>query len=211
LLKARLPKFLTPRRKYQVDESYWLVKFGKPKLQAFFRVALPKFEAAMSVATPAGIQLVLEGRKGLILLLRGGGRSISGLGGGGRKVVIFFQWRRMPAPWELSFVGKMKSMEAQGIQFLFVLKTYLPSVMGDAPSETLLHWVGRKNRNQPKQFTNAVRKMFGKSAKPIITGLEKLADPEAILKSRIPEEAPYQSIVDAIKEADEEREIAQTV
>jgi hypothetical protein len=210
LLKARLPKFLTPRRKYQVDESYWLVKVGKPKVQAFFRVAMPKFQAFMSVATPAGIELVLEGRKGLIVLLRGGGRGISGFSGGGRKVVVFFQWGRMPASWELSFVGKMKSMEAQGIQFPLVLKTYLSSVMGDAPSETLLHWVGRKNRNQPKQFTNAVRKMFGKSAKPIITGLEKLANPEEILRSQIPEEAPYQSLVDAIKAADEEQDITQT-
>ncbi len=31
-MKVRRPRFLTPRRKYEVDETSWLVKWGRPKL-----------------------------------------------------------------------------------------------------------------------------------------------------------------------------------
>jgi hypothetical protein len=145
-----------------------------------------------------------SGQKGAIHLTNGGGRVLSGLAVPGRRVVLFVQWGRMPKEWEVSFVKKMKSMEAQGIRFPEVLRLYLPSIMGEAPSEVLLRWVGRQTRVQPKRFAKAVRKMFGKSSKSIITGLERLADPEKILADRKPVEAPYQSLVDAIKAADGE-------
>jgi hypothetical protein len=193
LLKVRIPKFLTPRRRYEVDESNWLVIWGRPKVIALWRVS-----------RPVALEGVKDGRKGLVFTLRGLLAGMHAVEAGGRKLVLFIQWGRMPKAWELSFVSKMKLMEAQGIPFPEVLKTYLPTVIGEAPSGVLLNWVGRSTRHQPKRFTNAVAEMFGKSSRSIITGLEKTADPEQMLDARRPVEPPYQSLVDAIRAADGE-------
>jgi hypothetical protein len=155
-MKVRKPRFLTPRRRYEVNESMQLVQFGRAKLSATLRF--------------------LE------------------------KVVLFIEWGRVPRQWEVSFVAKMKSMEAKGISFPDVLRTYLPTVYGDAPSEVLFNWVGRKARHQPKAFVQAVSKMFGPSAKSIVGKLENVADPEAMLEARRPAELPFQSLVDAINQ-----------
>jgi hypothetical protein len=188
-----LPGFLVPRRKYEVNKSHWLVKFGSPMIRLLF------------VAAGTVILLIVRGgEKGAFLLIHGGRRGLSSLAILGRKVVLFVEWRRMPKEWEVSFVNKMKSMEARGIQFPEVLKEYLPSIIGEGPSEVLLRWVGRQTRLQPKRFTNAVREMFGKSSKSIITGLERLSDPEKMIEDSRPVEPPYQSLVDAIKAADGE-------
>jgi hypothetical protein len=157
-MKARKPRFLTPRRKYQVDESMWLVKFGRPKVEMLMRQ--------------------------------------------GQKVVLFVQWRRMPKSWELSFVTKMKIIEAEGITFREVLKTHLPTLFGEAPTEVLLRWIGKRARTQPKRFVKTVADMFGNSAKAIITGLESLADPDEMLEAHKPEEPPFQSLIEAIQQAD---------
>ena len=192
-LKIRIPRFMTLRRRYEVNESMWLVKFGRPKV-----------DWLVQVGRPFAIHLVKEGQRAAFLAIGWGRAGISDVKARGRMILIFFQWRRRPKDWELSFVRKMKLMEALGIQFPDVLHTYLPSVMGEAPADVLLRWVGKKTRLQPKRFTNAAAKMFGTSSKPIITGLEKLADPEKMYHTLLPVEPPYQSLVDAIRAADDE-------
>ena len=194
MLRVKLPRFLVPRRKYEVNEDLWLVRTGRPMANLLLRVG-----------RRAGIVALQGGYETLGLAARGGRVAASNLAVQGRKVVLLAQWRRMPKAWELSFVGKMKSMEASGIQFSEVLKTYLPSVLGEAPSEVLLNWVGRQTRHQPKRFVSTVRKMFGRSSMSIIMSLEKAADLEAMLEARRPVEAPYQSLVDAIRAADREQ------
>ncbi len=194
-LKIHIPGFLTLRRRYEVNESLWLVKFGRPKVEWLVRDGRPFV-----------FRLAIEGQRAAHLAVKWGHAGVSGLGARGSMVVIFLQWRRMPRDWEISFVRKMKSMEALGIKFPEVLHTYLPSVMGDAPADVLLRWVGKKSRLQPKTFANATAKMFGTSSKPIITGLEKLADPEVMYQTHLPLEPAYQSLVDAIRAADEEKE-----
>jgi len=215
LLKIRLPSFLTPRRRYEVDRANWLVRFGPSMLGMPFVAIGTAILLVVREGVKGSVLLTNGGRrilptlgasrqKGAIHLTNGGGRVLSGLAVPGRRLVLFVQWGRMPKEWEVSFVKKMKSMEAQGIRFPEVLKLYLPSIIGEAPSEVLLRWVGRHTRVHPKRFANAVRKMFGKSSKSIIAGLERLADPEKMLADRMPVEAPYQSLVDAIKAADGE-------
>ena len=188
-----MPEFLMPRRKYEVNESMWLVKFGRPKIRLMIRVGIP-----------LGLCLASGGQRAGLLAIRWARIGASDLASQGRKVVLFVQWRRMPKDWEVSFVNKMKLMESKGIQFPEVLHTFLPSIMGEAPADVLLKWVGRRTRQQPKPFTNAVAKMFGKSARPIISGLENLADPDKMLQNHLPVEPPYQSLVEAIRAADGE-------
>lgn len=171
-----LPRFLVPRRKYEVDESMWLVKFGRPKATLVLKRAREFTPLARSV------QRVLVRQ--------------------GQKTVLFIQWRRMPKEWELSFVSRMKSMQSRGIAFPVILNTSLPSVIGDGPSEVLLRWVGSKARSQPKQFVKVVDKMFGPSGKRIITGLEHDLDPQEMLGAHGEPEEPFQSLIDAIQRVD---------
>jgi hypothetical protein len=119
-------------------------------------------------------------------------------------MILFVQWGRMPKVWEVTFVDKMKHAESKGIPFQEVLHSYLPSIMGEAPADVLLRWIGRRTRQQPKSFAKVVSKMFGKSAEPIITGLENLIDLDGMLRSRTPVDPPYKSLVEAIRAADGE-------
>jgi len=205
LLNWFLARFLTPRRKYEVNESMWLVQHGRPIMKALMREGLPIAKMLMRgglIVLKFGLTeaevIVRQGPK-VIEIVRAGGRAFAHQG---QMVVWFFQWRRMPKAWEISFVAKMKSMEARGIKFQDVLKTHLPVLFGDAPSEVLLRWMGRKNRTQPKRFAKAAAKMFGKSAKSIITGLENLADPDKMLEVHKEVEPPFQSLIEAIQRAD---------
>jgi len=184
LLKVHLPKFLVPRRKYQVDESMLLVKIGRTRL-------LPTARVAQKVSSASGRKLVMFGR----------GTSVS-LNRQFNETVLFLQWGRRPKPWELTFVMKMKWAESQGIPFTEVLQTNLPLVIGDAPSDVLLRWVGRKARRQPKHFVKTVEKMFGPSGKRIIAGLEYRLSPEEMLEAHEEPEEPFQALIDAIEKAD---------
>lgn len=192
-MRVRLPEFLVPRRKYEVNESMWLVKFGRPKVRLMMRVGIP-----------LGLRIAYGGQRAGSLAIQWAMMGAAGLASQGHKIVLFSQWRRMPKDWEVSFVNKMKFIESKGIAFPEVIHTYLPSIMGEAPAEVLLKWVGRKTRQQPRPFVKAVSKMFGKSAKPIIAGLENLADPDRMLQSRVPIDPPYKSLVEAIRAADGE-------
>jgi hypothetical protein len=191
MMKIRLREFLTPRRRYELNESMWLVKYGRPKIGRILHFSVPVV-----------LRVAKGGVESGILILKCGIIVASAFSLTGHKVVLFVQWRGMPKSWEVSFVDKMKLVESKGIPFPEVLRAYLPTIMGEAPADVLLKWVGRRTRQQPKPFAKAVSKMFGKSAKRIITGLENLADPDKMLESHLPVEAPYQSLVDAISAAD---------
>jgi hypothetical protein len=193
ILKIRIPEFLTPRRKYEVNETMWLVKFGRPKIKLILRVG-----------KPVALRLANEGVGFGFLVSRWGKRGANALSASGHKMVLFVQWRRMPKVWEVSFVNKMELAESKGIAFPEVLQSYLPSIMGEAPADVFLKWIGKRARQQPKPFAKAASKMFGESAKPIITGLENLADLDGMLRSRMPVDPPYNSLVGAIRAADDE-------
>jgi hypothetical protein len=121
------------------------------------------------------------------------------------KTILFLQWGRMPKPWEVSFVKKMRSAESQGIPFPEVLQTNLPLVLGEVPSDVLLRWVGRKARSQPKRFAKVISKMFGPSSRRIITGLEERLDPQSMLEVHEEPEEPFQALIDSIERADAAR------
>jgi len=183
-LKAHLPKFLAPRRKYEVDESMLLVKIARSKL-------LPPLNPARRALAPV--------EKGLMIF--GHYFSVT-LGHQMHNVILLIQWGRVPKAWELSFVSKMKEAESQGIPFTEVLQTSLPMVLGEAPSEVLLRWVGRKARSQPKHFAKAVSKMFGPSGRRIITGIEDRFSPQDMLATDEEPEEPFQALIDAIEKSD---------
>jgi hypothetical protein len=176
-LKLRLPKFLAPKRRYEVDESMWLVKFGRSEAKVFVR----------------------WGMKFVRLAVRAKARAAEG----GHELILVLQWGRMPKDWELSFVAKMKSTQARGISFPEILRTDLPSIIGEGPSEVLLRWIGKEGRSQPKRFVKAVSDNFGSSGKPIITGLERVLDPEKFVDSHKSIEDEFQGLIAAIREADE--------
>jgi hypothetical protein len=166
-----------PRRRYEVDESMWLVKVGRSRAKTLTRWG--------------------------VVFLRLGVGAKKKAAGEGHKFILVLQWGRMPKPWELSFVAKMRSAEALGLSFPEILRTDLPSVIGEGPSEVLLRWIGSEGRSQPKRFVKAVADNFGSSGRPIITGLERVLDPERLLDSHKTMESEFQGLIDAIREADE--------
>jgi hypothetical protein len=193
-LRVKLPKFLTPRRKYEMNESMWLVQFGRPKVEMIIRLGRKS------------IPILQSPERGVIFQIRKMGpvahSARVALAREGRKPVLYLQWHRMPKEWELSFVAKMKWAESRGIPFTEVLQTDLPLVLGQVPSDVLLRWVGKRARSQPKRFVNTINHMFGKSGKKIIIGLQESLDPEKMLETSEPQEENFQSLIDAIQQAD---------
>ena len=161
-----------------------LVKFGRSKL-------LPAARSAQRMLSPVVRELIVLGHGTWAAM----GRQLP-------KIFLLFQWGRIPRPWELSFVAKMKEAESQGIPFPEVLQTNLPKLLGEGPSEVLLRWVGKKARNQPKRFAKVVAKMFGPSGRRIITGLEERFSPQDMLQTHEEPEEPFQALIDAIERSD---------
>jgi len=193
-LRVKLPKFLTPRRKYEMNESMRLVQFGRPKVEMLIRLGRKSLPVLQSTERELLIQIRKMGpiaHSARVVLARES-----------RKPILFLQWHRMPKDWELSFVAKMKSAEARGIPFAEVLQTELPLVLGQVPSDVLLRWVGKRARSQPKRFVNNINEMFGKSGKKIIVGLQDALDPDKMLQVQEPSEEKFQSLIDAIQQAD---------
>jgi hypothetical protein len=180
----RLRELLTPRRKYEVDESMKLVKFGRSRV-------IPVVNSTRRVLAPAEKEMIMLGRH----LSVAAGVQL-------HRAILLVQWGRMPKPWELSFVSKMKEAESQGIPFPEVLQTGLPLILGEAPSEVLLRWVGRKARSQPKHFAKVVEKMFGPSGKRVITGLQERFNPNDRLGAHEEPEEPFQALIDSIEKAE---------
>ena len=102
----RVPKFLTPRRKYEVDESKRLVKFGRSHLGLVSRagsrlLALARYAEAF--AYPQGRWLIAHWWSVRLILARQA-----------RKLVLFFQRGRVPQDREISRLESMKAIEFQG-------------------------------------------------------------------------------------------------
>jgi len=198
-LRVKLPKFLTPRRKYQVNESMRLVQFGRPKVEMLIRLGRKSLPVLQSTEK----ELLIQIRK----LGPVAHSAKAALARESRKPILYLQWHRMPKDWELSFVAKMKSAEARGIPFTEVLQTDLPLILGQVPSDVLLRWVGKGARSQPKRFVNTINEMFGKSGRKIIVGLQDVLDPDKMLEVQEPTEEKFQSLIDAIQQADAENSI----
>jgi len=200
-LKARVPAFLVPRRKYQVDEEAWLVRVVGPKMTMLKEV---EWVALTMIWHVGGFwtHVIGTGLGQLAPAGRSAGRAISH---GGNDVVLFFQWGRIPKDWELSFVLKIRESEAKGVSFHEIVKATLPAVIGDAPSFVLLRWVGDKGAKGPRQFVKVVEKMFGKSAKAIIVGLNGSLDPDAMLVVPEEPEEKFKAVIDEIQRVDAEK------
>ena len=164
-MEIRARRLIKLRRKYEVDESKWLVRYWRPKLVRARNAAL-----------------------GLVLIA---------------------QWGRLPRSWELSFIANMKDIEAQGLTFDEVLRSTLPSLVGEAPTEILRAWIGRKAWRKPDRFAKTMAKMFGASSKSILTGISQLADPEGMLEMKRPRDPPYQSLIEAIQHSEGSRSDAE--
>jgi len=179
-LDAIRPAFLRLRRKYEVDESYWLVR----RWHSFSRGALITLRGA-----------VLSFSRGALITLRG--------------AVLLFKWGRIPKTWELSFVDRMKQLEKAGCTFDEVLRSTLPQFLGEDPSGVLRSWIGKKARRNPERFARTISKMFGTSARSILGNIEKLADEQSLLAVKASREPPYQAMLEAIQRSDAAMAIAQ--
>ena len=112
------------KRRYEADDSYWVVRFARPK-----------FVRAGQVA----------------------------------------RWRGFPKDYEWAFAMRMYELERQGIMFSEVLRETLPKSMGNVSAEVLRRWVGKESRQSPIRFVKTVNKMFGASAKPLLTSIQASA------------------------------------
>jgi hypothetical protein len=164
VVKARppLPKM---RRRYEVDESYWLVRRSR---------SFP--------------------RRALFTL---------------RRAALTLKWGRIPNTWELSFIDRMKELENVGLTFDEVLRSTLPQLFGDDPSHVLRFCIGRKARCNAELFTRTISKMFGSSARSVLSSMEMLSDEVSLLEKNTPREPPYQSLLDAIERSEENMTVAQ--
>jgi hypothetical protein len=202
-LRARVPGFLLPRRRYEINEQMWVVKFAGPKIKT-----LKEFEwVALTVVwhvAGAWAQLFSSELRQLEPAGQSMGRAISR---GGSNVVLFLQWRRIPKDWELSFVFKIRESESKGVPFQQIVMATLPGVMGETPSFVLLRWVGKNGAKGPRQFVKTVEKMFGKSAKSIIIGLNGSMDPNTMLQVPEEPEEKFRAVIDEIHRVDAEEEM----
>ena len=202
-LKARVPGFLLPRRRYEVNEEMWVVKFAGPKIKTIKEFEWVALTVVWHVAGAWG-QLFSSELRHLGPAGQSMGRAISR---GGSNVVLFFQWRRVPKDWELSFVFKIRESESKGVPFQQIVMATLPGVMGETPSFVLLRWVGKNGAKGPRQFVKTVEKMFGKSAKSIIIGLNGSMDPNAMLQVPEEPEEKFRAVIDEIHRVDDEEEM----
>jgi signal transduction histidine kinase len=172
-LDAIRPAFLRLRRKYEIDESYWLVR----RWRSFLLRAVPALHrAALSFSHRALLTLRIS--------------------------FLSLKWGRVPRVWELSFIDRMKELEKAGCAFNEVLRSTLPQFFGADPSGVLRSWVGRKARRNPERFARTVSKMFGTSARSILGNIERLADEESLLAVKAPKEPAYKSLLEAIERSD---------
>jgi hypothetical protein len=163
-MKAR-PPFLKMRRKYEVDESYWLVRRSR-SFPYRFLFAL-------------------------------------------RRAALILKWGRVPQTWELSFIDRMKELEGVGLTFDEVLRSTLPQLFGEDPSHVLRFCMGNKARCIPERFARTVSKMFGASARSVLSSIEMLSDEVNLLEKNTPPEPPYKSILEAIQKAEESITVVQ--
>jgi|GEM_PF-403807 len=179
-LDAIRPAFLRLRRKYEVDESFWLIQ----RWRSFSRRVFPTLRrAALSFSRRAPFML--------------------------RRTAFFFKWGRVPKAWELSFVDRMKKLEEAGLTFDEVLRSTLPQFLGEDPSRILRSWVGKKARRNPERFARSVSELFGASARSVLGSIEMFSDEKNMLEKKAPKEPPYQSLLEAIQRSEAGMTVAQ--
>ncbi len=122
-----------------------------------------------------------------------------------RRTRLTFRWRRVPKVWEMAFIDRMKAAEGKGIAFWEVLGDTLPRIMGVGGTRVLGYWTGRKSMVDPETFVRETAKLFGKSSKQVVRGIMEGLDEGRLLVDKSPEEPKYQSLLEAINRADENR------
>ncbi len=105
--------------------------------------------------------------------------------------------------WEMTFIDRMKAAENMGISFTEVLRNTLPTFMGTDGTRVLGYWTGKKSMVDPETFVREMAKLFGKSSRQVVMGVLDGLDEGKLLVETAPEVPKYQSLVDAIEQADE--------
>ena len=122
-----------------------------------------------------------------------------------RRFGLAFRWGRIPKPWEMAFIDRMRAAQNRGVPFQEVLRETLPRMMGVDGTRILGYWAGRRAMIDPETFVRETAKLFGKSSEQVVTQVFDGLDEGKILADSIPEEPKYQSLVDAISRADEQK------
>jgi len=200
-LKARVPNLLLPRRKYELNEDLWIVRFAWPKIEMAKEIEWAAMTVGWHVASTTASRFVTELRNSAPVW-RSVGRGFAHQGG---NIVLFFQWGRIPKDWERAFVLKIRESESKGVPFHDIVKATLPSVIGEGPSFVLLRWVGKNGAKGPRQFVKTVEKMFGKSAKSVIVRLNNSLDPDAMLQVPEEPEEKFRAVIEEIERVDAEK------
>ncbi|MGD0478420.1 MAG: hypothetical protein ABSB29_09690 [Nitrososphaerales archaeon] len=96
----------------------------------------------------------------------------------------------------------MRELENVGLTFDEVLRSTLPQLFGEDPSHVLRFCVGRKARCSPERFARSISKMFGASARSVLSSVEMLSDEQGLLEKNTPREPPIQSLLEAIQRSE---------
>ena len=220
LLSRLLSLFPNPRRKYEVDESSWLVIKARSTLRwsgldgsselhgvkahawFFLRWA---YSHARSLGARSLSWSVREGHEAGTWLGTHwpifAARATFNL----RRFSLTFKWGRVPKVWEMAFIERMTAAGKMGIPFVQILGDTLPKTMGIDGTRILGYWTGKKSMLDPEVFVRETAKLFGKSSKQVVMGVFDGLDEGKLLVDLTPEEPKYQSVVEAIKRADEQK------
>ncbi len=213
--RSKLPRL---RRKYEVDESSWLVIKGRAILKW---IGIKEMEhpqgprssvrnlltRAYSLAHSLAVTLFRWAGTGAQVTQRWmkshWPQFVAGARFSLRRTRLTFRWRRVPKLWEMAFIDRMKTAEYMGITFTEVLRNTLPTIMGTDGTRVLGYWTGKKSMVEPETFVREMAKLFGRSSKHVVMGVFNGLDEGKILVDNSPEEPKYQSLVDAINKADQ--------
>jgi len=104
---------------------------------------------------------------------------------------------------EISFIGGMRVLVAQGVDFRSVVVDGLRSSMGESPAEILLNMMGSNVLGNPAIFAAEVQKLFGKGADSIYESIQKYAaesltqtEPGQPLYSQLVEEIHQEEVLE---------------
>ena len=212
-----LPK---PRRKYELDESSWLVVKGRSFLHwlnADGRTHFHRFEAharaSLGRATARSLSLGKQflGRSGAGAQATGAwirahlGTFSAKARFNMRRTRLAFRWNRVPKVWEIAFIDRMNAAAEMGIPFWEILRETLPGIMGVDGTRALGYWTGKQSMLDPETFVLEMAKLFGKSSQQVVMGVFDSFDEGRMLADKVPEEPKIQSLVDAINLADERK------
>ncbi len=213
-LRSKLPRL---RRKYEVDESSWLVIKGRAVQKWIGSKGLQDAQGgrssvwillkhAYSLAHSLAVNLFRWAGMGTRATQRWMKSHWPQFAAGARfnlrRTRLTFRWRRVPKVWEMAFIDRMRAAEKRGVPFTEVLRNTLPSIMGIDGTRVLGYWTGKKSMLDPETFVRETAKLFGRSSKHVVMGVFDGLDEGKILVDNSPEEPKYQSLLDAINRAD---------